>query len=89
MKIKPEHLEHIKEVTSKFLHDNPRMVTDYENGRFDRSRLVKDLQQRFCFDLLHFSGLTKWVCAELYSYVGDDHIYTALKSVCPEVKRMY
>ncbi len=92
MKIKQEHLDHLKktigETVAKY-NSNGKLVKAYQSGDFHNSDKTKDLQKRFCFDLLHGSGLTKWVCQTLYPYMDDSHLYTALKSVCPIVQRNY
>ena len=89
MKIKPEHLDHIKKEIEKFLENNPRIVEDYEQGKFHRSHAVQILQKRFCFDLMYNADLSGFVSSTLYDYMNDDHIYTALKSICPKVIRKY
>jgi len=92
MKIKKEHFDHlqtsINQVLDKY-NDQGQLVAEYEQGLFPRSEKTKDLQRRFCFDLLYGAGLTKFVCDELYSYLNDDHIYTALKTIVPSVSRNY
>jgi len=89
MKIKPEHLEHLRKEISEVLELYDGLVSEYENGQFPRSDRVKDLQKRFCFDLLFGAGLCKYVSDVLYPYMNDDHLYTALKAVCPKVIRKY
>ena len=61
----------------------------YERGDFPRAARVKDLQTRFCFDMLSAAGLTPWVCGTLYGYADDTHILTALESILPAVTRKY
>lgn len=91
MKIKAEHFTYIKGAIEKTIenHGEKLIVDAYESGNFPRSEAVKDLQKRLCFDLLSGSGLTSWVCDNLYSYLSDEHIYTALKAICPKVARNY
>ena len=91
MKIKPEHFNHIKQEIDNTLslHGRDNLIKEYETGLFPRSDKTKDLQQRFCFDLMYAAGLSQYVCNTLYSYLNDDHIYTALKSICPTVTRQY
>jgi len=92
MKIKPDHLKILKTEIDKILekhNTNNILINEYETGNFDRSKDVKDLQKRFCFDLLYGAGLMKFVCDTLYIYMNDDHLYTALKKVCPKVTRKY
>ena len=86
MKIKAEHLAHIKTEIEKVLaihNANGELVAAYEKGEFARAEQCKDYQKRFCFDLSYAAGLNKFICDELYSYMDDTHLYTALKSVCP------
>ena len=92
MKIKKEHFDKlqssINEILSKY-NDQGQLVAEYESGSFPRSEKTKDLQRRFCFDLLYGAGLNKFVCENLYSYMNDDHLYTALKSIVPTIQRKY
>lgn len=83
MKIKPEHLEHMRKRIAVLLSLNPELVKAYQEGNFPNSDRVKDLQKRFCFDLCFMAGLTPWICEHVYPYANDDHVYTALKAVCP------
>ena len=92
MKIKKEHFDHLQTNINQVLaqyNDQGQLVSEYEQGLFPRSEKTKDLQRRFCFDLLFGAGLNKFVCDELYSYLNDDHIFTALKAIVPKVSRNY
>ena len=92
MKIKKEHLEYMQKEIQQLIEKSGGesfVVEKYETGQFPNSEKVQDLQQRFCFDLLHASGLTSFVCKEIYSYANDAHLFTALKSICPNVIRKY
>lgn len=89
MKIQPQHLEFMRQAVAGVLANHPDLVRDYETGNFPSSDKVKDLQKRFCFDVMHGAGLTGFVCKVLYNYVNDDHVYTALKSICPKVTKRY
>ena len=65
-----------------------KLVETYESGNFARSELVKDLQRRFCFDMYYNTpGLNAVIC--MMPGIDDNHIYTALKAVCPKVVRRY
>ena len=91
MKIKKEHFETLKtaiDATLEKHNSRGELVRCYEMGNFSRADKVKDLQRRFCFDVLYGSGLARWVSANL-SYLTDDHIFTALRAVCPIVTRKY
>ncbi len=89
MKIKPEHFEHLKTEIEAILSKYDRVVDEYERGQFPRSEKVKDLQRRFCFDVLFGAGLSRWVSDNLYPYMNDDHLYTALKAICPKLERKF
>ena len=88
MKMQTEHFEHmqkeINEVLNWYNADNA-LVQEYEQGLYPRAHLTGDVQRRFCFDVMYGAGLTKFVCDNLYSYLDDDHIYTALKAICPKL----
>ena len=91
MKIKQKHFDHIQTAINNLLAEKrlANIVYEYEHGIFVNSKRVYDLQMRFCFDLFHMAGLTRYACDTLYSYMNDDHIYTALKKICPVVVRKY
>lgn len=66
----------------------PEVIEAYETGNFPRAELVKDLQMRFCFDMLYRANVTD-LMKELYTYLNDDHIYTALKAALPKIERRF
>lgn len=89
MKIKKAHYQKIETAINDVLNNYPGLVNEYETGKFPRADKVKDLQKRFCFDLCYGAGLNSFICSELYQYMNDDHLYTALKRICPKVKKRY
>ena len=89
MKIKPEHFEHLKTEIEAILSKYDRVTEEYEKGQFPRSEKTKDLQRRFCFDVLFGAGLSRWVSDNLYPYMNDEHLYTALKAICPKLERKF
>ena len=89
MKIKQQHFQHLKTEIEAVLSKYSGLVEEYETGQFARSESVKDLQKRFCFDLLFGAGLSRWVSDNLYSYMNDQHLYTALKAICPTIERRF
>jgi len=92
MKIKKEHYAILKSAITETLethNKNGELVRAYQKGEFPTSNKVKDLQKRFCFDVLYGSGLNSFVCQTLYEYMNDEHLYTALKSICPKIIRSY
>ena len=92
MKIKQEHLSYMKVVIDKFIEVNggkESLIEKYETGNFTRSETVKDLNTRFCFDMLYKSNLLIWVIDNIYPYANDAHIETALKSILPKLVKRY
>ena len=91
MKMTKEHYETMKHAIDAVLsnYDKDKLVHEYETGQFAKADNVKDLQKRFCFDLLYDAGLNNFVSDNLYPYLNDIHLYTALKSICPKVTRRY
>jgi len=89
MKIKDEHFAYLKTEIDAVLAKYPNMADEYENGRFHNAHKTKDLQTRFCFDILFGAGISKWVCDTLYPYMTDEHLLTALKRICPKVTRKF
>lgn len=75
MKMKSHHFEHLKRALAPYT----------ESAKAHRNILakdvrVKDLEKRLRWDLLHAAALTPWICAELYPYLDDTHIDTALRA---------
>ena len=96
MKMTKEHVNILKDGIDRAINNNggvDSVITMYEQGNFPRANKVKELQQRFCFDLLYASGLRigdgVGTRGDIEGDYSDSHIYTALKSVCPTVKRKY
>jgi GH24 family phage-related lysozyme (muramidase) len=85
MKIKPNHYAFMNDAIQKVLTDNPNAVVNYQSGNFPNSDKVKNLQKRFCYDLAYAAGLSRFFCSTLYEYANDDHIYTALRNICPRI----
>jgi len=89
MKMKQEHFDYIEKEINIILekyNDEGQLVERYRSGNFPRAKAVKDLQKRFCFDLYYGAGLARWSCDNLCTYLNDEHIYTALKKICPVIK---
>lgn len=64
------------------------LVEKYELGLFKNADKTTDLQKRFCFDVLYATKQHDFI-SELYQYLNDAHIYTALKVICPVISRKY
>ena len=81
MKVKEEHYKHmekkIKETLSQRNLISKEIIQDY-----NVKKIGKDYTKRAIWDICFASGLTSFICKELYSYCNDDHIFTALKRIC-------
>jgi hypothetical protein len=85
MKIKPEHLAHMRSAIDSIILRNPDILARYRAGDFPRAEQCKDKQTRFNFDLFYAAIPSAWVCRELYPYCDDSHIASALRSICPKL----
>jgi hypothetical protein len=90
MRVKKEDYDALKAAIDACLLSvgESELVEHYESGRFLNSDKVHDLQKRFCWDVVYRAALGR-VCIGIYEYANDDHIYTALKRICPKVTRRY
>ena len=88
MKMTQEHFNQLKQCIDNVLIDHPTVASEYSKGNFPRSDKVKDINVRFRWDLYHFSGAHK-ACGNLYSYLNDDHIDTALRNIVPTIAKEY
>lgn len=91
MKIKYEHLQHLErevfagmyaaiERTDGF--DTVQDIVDmYQARDIPRAESVKDINKRFRWDMVYLAKLSPWICDNLYLYLDDTHIDTALRHV--------
>lgn len=79
MKMESHHFEFIKD--SIVLSDTSERRERYRNGDFYNSDKVKDLNTRYRWDLLNECVECRWLCEQLYDYLNDDHIDTALRKI--------
>jgi len=77
MKIKPEHYSYIKHAIDALPKDKVAQHKAKELG--------KDKAKRFRWDLFHAARLSRFASDELYGYLNDDHIDTALKGIVKEL----
>ena len=81
MKMKPEHYAHMKAEITKL--DRERVAAHKAALAYDLR--VKDLNKRLRWDLSYAAKLTSWICDNLYSYLDDSHVDTALRSIIREL----
>lgn len=71
MKIKPVHFETLSLAISSA--DTPERREAY--------RAAGLTTRRYQWDLVRIAGLMSWLCDNLYKYLNDDHIQTALNRI--------
>jgi len=78
MKITQQHFDHIKSSISAIWtqekHDCHRQFILNEGK-------AKDVEKRLRHDWIYYAGLSAWICDNLYGYMNDTHIDTALRNV--------
>jgi hypothetical protein len=79
MKIKPDHVAHIKRVIANTNTSRDAVAAHYEFVRNEGR--ARDVGKRVRWDLAYAAGLSRWFCDNVYSYADDSHIDTALRSV--------
>ena len=78
MKMKKEHYQKIETAINAAEKRNPGIKAQYQNEGKPKSR--------YAWDMLHYSEIdgktgTAFICSELYSYLNDNHINTALNKI--------
>jgi hypothetical protein len=80
MKMKPEHYAHmlkaIRPLAPKIASHRAWLLSD---GR------ARDTEKRLRWDLSYAAKLSPWICANLYGYLNDTHIDTALRQIMTEL----
>lgn len=89
MKIKPEHLQALRDAIIPI--DTHERRQKYLDNQFSYADRCKDRELRFRWDLLKDAGIKigdgKGMSGlPLYSYLNDVHINTALKSFIPPLE---
>jgi hypothetical protein len=79
MKIRQEHYKHMRDEI-KLMVDLPALNDAIRiDGRY------KDFGKRFRWDAAYKAGLSGWIADNLYSYMDDSHVDTALKAIIKEL----
>ena len=77
MKMKPEHYAHVAQAIALTGYNTPENAADYAKRGLTHTR--------FAWDLARAAKLITYFCDELYGYLNDDHITTALKKIAVKV----
>ena len=80
MKMKQQHYNTILEA----VRPNAPKIAAHRQFIINEGK-AKDIDKRLRWDLFRYARLTRWCCDELYPYLNDDHIDTALRSVMREL----
>lgn len=80
MKITTEHYNHMATSIGKLDINSIRLAI------LNADRQPKDFDKRLRWDCMYQAGLSSWVCDNLYSYLDDSHIDTALKSIVKQIE---
>jgi hypothetical protein len=83
MKMKPEHYQSLKHAIDAFLEAYPEIPDRYRNGDYPNADRTKELNRRFRWDL--FWAVRHEFDVELWDYLLDEHIDTALRRIVPEL----
>ena len=75
MKIKPEHYEHMRAAIAP--SDTARLRDEY--------RALALSSKRYRWDLTYAAKLSPWICDNLYAYLDDTHIDTALRRIVADL----
>jgi len=90
LKITPPDLLALKNAVTPL--DTPERRADYLAGRFSNADRCKDLEMRYRWDLLYASGIKVGDGVgvkgdiDLYAYLDDTHIDSALRHLVPALK---
>lgn len=87
LKMKPEHIAKLREYITPL--DTQANRQRYRDKQVPNAERVKDWDRRYRWDLFNAAGRdmnphgpgTKFCCDELYPYLTDDHIDSALRTI--------
>lgn len=78
MKMKPEHFQKIENAIEAVI-DPERIDAHIAYLRTDPR--VKDLKTRLRWDVFSYAISPAFICQDLYPYLNDDHIDSALRKI--------
>lgn len=81
MKMTPEHYQTLKGM----LQPLSARITPHRQYLVTEGK-AKDLEKRLRWDLFYAAKASTWACDNLYSYLDDSHIDTALRSIVAELE---
>jgi hypothetical protein len=84
MKMTLEHFHYLQDAMSI----NAQYIPQYRAHIIAEGK-AKDVEKRLRWDVLYLSGLSKWICDNLYSYLNDEHIDTALRAIMKKIDPLH
>ena len=93
-KMPERQIDQLKTAIEYYFNNAPFTIEDtvrtYEIGQFSGADKVKNLQMRFCFDILYVVVMNRdWYNSVRDAGCNDDHIFSVLKALLPKVERKY
>jgi len=82
MKITQPHYQHMKAAIAAIA--TPSKVAAHRQFILNEGK-AKDVEKRLRWDMSYYSGLTPYICDNVYSYADDTHVDTALRQIMLEV----
>ena len=80
MKITAQHYEYLKHAIEGATVDKPMHELE---GRYRTQGLTP---KRFRWDCTYAAKLSSWICDNLYPYMSDTHVDTALRNIMKDMK---
>ena len=81
MKMKLEHYDFLKDAMQRNAGHIPQI-----HAHIVAEGKAKDIEKRLRWDLVYLSGLSHWISDNLYSYLDDTHIDTALRYIMRDLR---
>jgi hypothetical protein len=73
MKMKPADYELLEKEITAFLEKHPTLQEEYMQRGLS--------EKRFRWDILYKLSLSPYICTNLYGYLNDEHIDSALRKI--------
>jgi hypothetical protein len=86
MKITKEHYTHLHNTIQERIEKLGGVVIYEYREKLKNDKRVKNLETRFNWDMFYACKLAGYACNYLYTYLNDNHIDTALKSIMRDIK---
>lgn len=83
MKIQADHYAELKAIISPLAEKiKPHREYLIKEGK------AQDIEKRLRWDLSYAAKATPWICANLYPYLNDTHLDTALRHIVAELESL-